>query len=77
MNNLESRIDKLEKQIGEESGGHELLIKYPNGEVTCFRDGDGPPWQADTIEVAYEQGEDERKEFEKNIHALFNEERTE
>ena len=77
MKNLEDRIEKLEKQTGKESGGHEFLIEYPNGEVVRFRRGDGPPWHTTTFKVMYEQGEDKRKEFEKNMHALLNGKRTE
>jgi len=72
VNNIESRIEKLEKQTGKESGGHEMLIKYRNGEVTRFRKGDGPPWHTVIIKVVYDQTEAERKAFTENMHALFN-----
>ena len=71
MNNIESRIEKLEKQTGKESGGHEMLIKYRNGESICFRKGDGPPWHTTVIEVVYDQTEAERKAFAENMNAIF------
>jgi hypothetical protein len=69
---IESRVEKLEKHIGAESGGREWVIKYCNGEVVCLRDGDGPPWQTLTLEVVFDQTEEEQKEFTRMMQSLFN-----
>lgn len=76
MSKLENRIEKLERQTIKETGGREMLIKYPDGKVTRFCEG-SPPFEMITLKVVYDQSEDERKAYEDNMCALFNGERTE
>ena len=74
MSNIESRIERLEKQTmaDKQARGQEMLIKYRDGKVTRFHKGEGPPWDTLIIEVAHEQTEDQCKRFEENMQALFN-----
>ena len=74
MNNLEKRIEKLEMCTHRE-GGHEILIKHRDGNVTRFCRGDGPPWKTTIIHPA-EMNEEERKKFDENLLRLFEGKRT-
>lgn len=75
MNNLENRVDKLERQSVVDSGGREMVVKFKDGTVTRFSEGKAP-FQTITLTVAYDQTEEQGKKYERLMKALFNGERT-
>jgi len=73
---LEDRIDKLEKQTIQDTGGREMILNFKDGKVTRFSEGN-PPFQTTNITVTYDQTEEQGKHFAKMMKALFDGEGTE
>ena len=70
MNNLENRIDKLEKQTTKDTGGREMILKFKDGKVTRFSEGKAP-FQTTNITVTYDQTDEKKEHYIEMMRALF------
>ena len=70
MSIIEGRIEKLENQTVQDTGGREMIITLKDGTVTRFSDGVAP-FQTTNMTVTYDQTEEEGKSYIKMMRALF------